>query len=408
MKNGFEIVDFGTACDVTIINTCSITEVSDSKSRKIILQALRANPHAIIAVMGCYSQLQAEEIKKIPGVSIIIGTKHRDQLFSMVMDVLKSKQQIINIEDNRHYASYEELKVSRFINKTRSFVKIEDGCDNFCSYCTIPYARGRVRSRDKTDIINEIKALTQQNIQEIVLTGINTGSYGKDLLNYRLVDLLIDIINEVPNVGRIRISSIELKELSDELLSFIYQNKKYFCNHLHIPLQGGIDKILTKMNRKYTLREYQNRINEIRFLFPKINITTDIMVGFNGETDEDFNIICENIRAMKFGEMHVFPYSPRPLTASYHFLDPVDSVSKNRRVKEMLDINNELAVAYRKQFLNEVLEVLVEKCENGQFLGHSSEYLTVIGKGLVDVNTMLKVKIIDASYPNCKGVIDEL
>lgn len=405
LKAGFELVNFNEEADVVIINTCSITEISDAKSRKIIRQATRISPQAIIAVMGCYSQLKAEEVKKILGVDIIIGTKYRDQLYDMIIENLKKRKPIVNISNNQAYTPYEELKVYRYTNRTRGFIKIEDGCDNFCSYCTIPYARGRVRSRIKDDVIEEVRQLTKNGAKELVLTGINTGSYGKDFPNYRLVNLLEDMISEVPNVGRIRLSSVEIMELSDELLDFLKSKQKYFCNHLHIPLQGGSDNTLTRMQRKYTLRTYQERIAYIRRLFPNINITTDIMVGFSGEAEEDFQQACQNVRELSFGEMHVFPYSRRPLTKAYDYPMIVADQLKQQRVKIMLALNEELALNYRKQFVGQSVEVLVEKCDNNIFYGHTSEYIAIEGRGDVVPNTLVKVKLLKAMYPVCQGEI---
>ena len=402
LQHDFELVDFHEPADVVLINTCSITEVSDAKSRKIIRQAIRISPNAVIAVMGCYAQLNPSQVTQIPGVDIVIGTQYRHQLFDMVMDVLKTREAITRVTELPRLSGYEELKVSRYTDKTRGFVKIEDGCDNFCSYCTIPYARGRVRSRLPLDVLNEIKTLTEEGTKELVLTGINTGCYGHDLEHYSLTSLLKEMI-KIPNLGRLRISSVELTEVSDELIVLIKDHPDHFCHHLHIPLQGGANPTLKRMNRKYTMEDYLNRIQAIREQIPMINITTDVMVGFSGESDEDFLETLHNIKCCAFGEMHVFPYSRRPLTRAYQFDGIVPEVVKQQRVKQILELNESLALSYREAFMSQTIEVLVEKCENGILFGHTSHYLEVEAEGEVAPNTIVKVKITKIGYPISKG-----
>ena len=252
LDNGFKLVGFHDVADVTIINTCTVTNTSDSKSRKIIRQAVKNNPKGVVAVMGCFSQLNPLQVKEIEGVDIVLGTNNRHLLYDLSMDVLKSKDSKYMIEDISKDKNYEEIKVNRYNNQTRGFIKIEDGCDNFCSYCAIPYARGRVRSRLPLDVIEEIKHLVEGGMNEVVLTGINTGAYGKDLKDYKFVNLLKDLVEKVDNLPRIRISSLEMTEITVELLTVINENKDKFCDHFHIPLQAGANNTLKLMNRKYT------------------------------------------------------------------------------------------------------------------------------------------------------------
>lgn len=301
LENGFELASFDDLCDVYIINTCTVTKTSDAKSRKIIRQAIRKNPEAVICVMGCYSQLNPQEVEQIPGVDVIVGTSNRIMLYPLAMAALEQKNPQKLVDDILKVRNYEELKINRFNNKTRGFIKIEDGCNNFCTYCAIPYARGPVRSRNSQDVIEEIKILSNQGTKEIVLTGINTAAYGSDLEDYTFAKLLQDIVLNVSNLGRIRISSIEVTEITDELLTIISENRERFCNHFHIPLQSGSDKILKRMARKYNLDYYREKIAKIRNLFPGVNITTDVMVGFSGETYDDFEDIKYFINEMNFG-----------------------------------------------------------------------------------------------------------
>lgn len=405
IDNGFTLGDFNEPCDVYIINTCSITAVSDAKSRKIIRQAIRRNENAVVAVMGCYAQLKPDDIKAIEGVDVLVGTNNRHLLYPLVISAIESKGKEFLVDDIMSVKEYEEVKIKRYNNKTRGFVKIQDGCDNYCSYCTIPYARGHVRSRKQEDIIEEIQTLTDQGMKEIILTGINTASYGSDFNNYDFADLLADIVNKVSNLGRLRISSIEITDITDKLINTIKNNNQYFCNHFHIPLQGGTDATLKRMYRKYDIAYYENKINLLKQTFPNVNITTDIMVGFSGETDEDFKETIEFVRKIRYGDIHVFPYSRRPKTKAYHFPDIVNDITKQYRVNELLRLNEVLALQYREGFVGKVVEVIVEVVNNNIAHGHSSEYLEVEFKGDVKANDLVSVKITEAGYPVSKGVI---
>ncbi len=404
MDNGFELVGFQEKADVAIINTCTVTNTSDSKSRKIIRQAVKNNQNGVVAVMGCFAQLNPLQVKEIEGVDIILGTKNRHLLYSLAIDALKTKNPKFIIEDISKNRDYEEIKINRYNNHTRGFIKIEDGCDNFCSYCAIPYARGRVRSRLPEDVINEISHLSQNGMKEVVLTGINTGAYGKDLNGYSFENLLSDLVSRVDNLPRIRISSLEMTEITDGLLNIINVHKDKFCNHFHIPLQGGANNTLKRMNRKYTTEEYKEKINKIRNVFPDANITTDVMVGFPGETASDFEETKKFIDSINYGEMHVFPYSRRPNTRAYDFVDQVDDTTKKFRTNELLNLSREKAIEFRKQFVGKRVEVLVEKVQNGICYGHSSNYLNVKFESITAKNNdLVLVELTDYNYPISSG-----
>ncbi len=406
LEKGYELVDFDEISDIYIINTCTVTAIADSKSRKMIRQATKKNPEAIVAVMGCFSQLNAEIVKNIPGVDIVIGTANRHQLIQLIEECITERKQSCSVMNYKEIKEYEELKIKKFSHKIRGFVKIQDGCNNFCSYCAIPYARGTIKSRKPEDVVSEIELLTDQGMKEIVLTGINTGTYGQDFTHYSLSNLLAEIVEKVPNLGRIRISSIEATEISDELLSTMSENKEHICNHLHVPLQAGSDPVLKRMNRKYNISEYQAKIEKIRRTFPKINITTDCLAGFHGETEEDFQNAKALIEQISFGEMHVFPFSPRPNTLAYTLDHPIDAATKKQRVNDLLALNQKKALEYRQQFLGEILEVIVEKNENGIAYGHSSNYLEVEFPCLTaKPNDLIKVKLMKANYPISKGEV---
>ena len=405
IDKGYTLGKFNEPCDVYLINTCSVTEVSDAKSRKIIRQAIKQNSEAIVVVMGCYAQLKPEDIKKIEGVDVLIGTSNRDKVYDLVNEAINNKKHISCVDNILDIKKYEELKINHFNDKTRGFIKIQDGCDNYCSYCTIPYARGHVRSRNKDDVINELQLLTDSGVKEIVLSGINTGHYGKDLSQYDFSDLLDEICNNVNNLGKLRISSIEMTEITTKLLDVIKKHKKHFCDHFHIPLQGGCDNTLKRMHRKYNTNEYLDKINLIRSYFEDVNITTDVMTGFSGETIEDFNDSLSFIEKVSYGEMHVFPYSRRERTVAYHYDNIVDPIEKKRRVNLLLELNNKKAMEYRNKFLNKELVVLVEREKNGYYYGHTSNYLEVMFKknNKVLVNEYCNVLITEIDYPICRG-----
>lgn len=409
MDNGFELVGFHEQADVVIINTCTVTSTSDSKSRKIIRQAVKNTPDGVIAVMGCFSQLNPMQVQEIAGVDLVLGTNNRHLLYDLVIDTLKTKKLNIFIEDISKLRKYEEIKVNRYNNQTRGFIKIEDGCDNFCSYCAIPYARGRVRSRQPEDVLNEINQLAKGGMKEIVLTGINTGAYGKDFDNYNFINLLKDLISKTVNLPRIRISSLEMTEINEELLQILKENKTNFCDHFHIPLQGGTNTILKMMNRKYTTEQYFNKIKDIRSIFPDANITTDIMVGFPQETSNEFIATKDFINSLDFGEMHVFPYSKRPNTLAFTFDDQVDDATKRFRTNELLCLNIEKASRYREKFIGKTVEVLVEKTQNGIAFGHTKNYINLkFATNKAKNNDLVNVELLDANYPvaNGKEIID--
>lgn len=405
LDHGYIITDFDDVSDVYIINTCSVTSTSDSKSRKIIRQATRRNPNAVIAVMGCYSQLKPEDVSSIEGVDIIIGTDKRHQLYDLVSETLQSKKKQVLVDRIFDVDVFEELKVKRFFTHTRGFIKIQDGCENFCSYCTIPFARGKVRSRKKESIIVEIKQLVDSGVKEIILSGINTGAYGQDLSDYRLHHLLKDLIEAVPKLRRIRISSIELMEVSEELLQTIKQYESHFAYHLHIPLQGGSDNTLKKMNRKYRTSEYQAKINRVRELFPNIAITTDCLAGFVGETDQDFEDAYAFIKQLSFSEMHIFPYSRRSGTAADHMEGHLSEQIKHERTHKLIELSKSMAIEYRTKFIGQTLEVLVESKKDGHWFGRSSNYIEVEFTSAEQLeNRIVYVTLTDATYPVAKAI----
>lgn len=390
-EKGYEIVPFDTLADIYIVNTCSVTNTSDSKSRKEIRNAIKRNKDAIIAVMGCYSQAKPEEVKSIDGVSIVIGNKDKSKIVDIIEEYIKNRKQITRVYDLNNIC-FEDMILNKFENHTRAFVKIQDGCNNYCSYCIIPYTRGNVRSKDKNVVIKEVKSLVSNGYKEIVLTGIHTGHYGQDLKEYDFCDLLLEL-EEIEELERIRISSVEITELNDRFLDVLSKSTK-IVDHIHIPLQTGCDKILKLMNRRYDMNYYFDRIEKIRKIRPDIAITTDVIVGFPDEIKEDFNITKENIKRLKFAELHVFPFSKREGTRAALMKNQIDGNIKKERVRELLDLSEVLKEEYYSKFINQKLEVLSETYNEGYITGHLSNYGKVTFKGKEsDLNKFIIVKL---------------
>ena len=395
-KNGFEIVPFDGYSDVYVINTCSVTNNSDQKSRKIIRSAHKHNENAIVVAMGCYTQIRYNETKDIDGISIILGNKYKNEVVSLVLEYMKNKKQIIKISDLKK-EKFEDMVLDKFENHTRAFVKVQDGCNNFCSYCIIPYTRGNIRSKEKNVVLSEVNALVKNGYKEVVLTGIHTGHYGADLHDYDFSDLLIEL-EKIDGLERIRISSIEITELNDKFLNVLTNSKK-IVDHIHIPLQSGCDKILKLMNRKYNMNYFIDKINKIRSIRPNIAITTDVIVGFPSETTCDFNETKENIKKIGFTELHVFPYSKRAGTPAANMKNQIDGNIKKERVKELINLSEDLKQLYYEKFIGEDMVVLAETINDGIITGHLSNYGKVLFKGeKEDLNKMINVKLL--SYNN--------
>lgn len=380
VSRGLEYTEQNDA-DVIIINTCTVTSTSDQKSRQIIRKLKRENPTSLIVAMGCYVQLHQEEASEL--ADVIIGTNNRLKAYDIVKSYLDRKSSIDNtftnnnfVDDIDNVTEYEEMKVNAVKTHTRGFVKIQDGCENYCSYCAIPYARGKIRSRKPDDVINEIKTLVKNGTHEVIIAGINTGTYGQDLGNIDLAKLIERIMIET-TLFRLRLSSIELMEVSDELLNTIKKYETRIAHHLHIPLQGGSDAVLKRMHRKYLTNDYRKLIGKIRVMFPRIAITTDLLAGFVGETEEEFNETCSFIKEMNFSMMHIFPYSRRKNTEADKMPGHLDPKVINERAHILLDIAKKMQIEYEKSFINENCIVITEQVKNGYYVSHSSNYLEI-------------------------------
>ena len=401
-KNDFEIVDFNTFSDIYIINTCMVTNASEKKSKKIIRRPYNINNNAIVIVMGCLSQLKSEEIFSIPGVKIVIGTKDRDSLFNYLLEYLETEISKNRVEKLLNNEAFDNLSINNFKKHQRAFLKIQDGCNNFCSYCIIPYTRGRIRSKAPLRILTEANQLVKSGHIEIVLAGIHTGGYGEDLENYNFADLLRDLDN-LEGLKRIRISSIEITELTDEIISIVKKSNK-IVHHLHVPLQGGNDKILKAMNRKYTTKDYSNFISKLRNNITDLVITTDIIVGFPGETDLDFLDTYKFIEQINFQELHVFPFSKRDGTKAASLKDQINGKIKKERVHKLLSLSKSLKEKHIKERINTIHQVIPEQKKDGYLQGHTRDYILVRFKSSLDlIGKEVNIKLTEYNEKGCFG-----
>ena len=383
---GYEITN--DIADIYIVNTCSVTNTSDAKSRKVINRLIRENPNSIIVVMGC--MIEANKDMEIPGVSLIIGNKDKNKVVDLVENYLKDKQVRKILYDNFD-DTFEDMFITNMTSHTRAFVKIQDGCENFCSYCIIPYTRGKQRSKDPDLVIKEIETLVSNGYKEIVLTGIHTGHYGSDLQT-TFPDLLKRIV-KINGLERLRISSIEITELNDEFFEVLKANP-IIVSHLHIPLQAGSDTVLQAMNRKYLTNYFEAKVKKIREIRPDISLTTDVIVGFPGETEEEFQETLDFVSKIKFTKVHVFPYSRRKGTKADTMPNQIPENIKKERVKRLIDLSNKLEKEYLDLFLNKEVEVLIEEEYPDYSLGHTGNYLKVKVLKPFKSNELIKVKII--------------
>ncbi|MCM3671677.1 tRNA (N(6)-L-threonylcarbamoyladenosine(37)-C(2))-methylthiotransferase MtaB [Mesobacillus maritimus] len=413
-EQNYDRVEFESTADVYVINTCTVTNTGDKKSRQVIRRAVRKNPDAVICVTGCYAQTSPAEIMAIPGVDIVVGTQDRVKMLEYIEQYKTERQPINGVRNIMKNRVYEELDVPAFTDRTRASLKIQEGCNNFCTFCIIPWARGLMRSRDPQEVIRQAQQLVDAGYKEIVLTGIHTGGYGEDMKDYNLARLLTDLEANVKGLKRLRISSIEASQITDEVIEVI-DRSNIIVRHLHIPIQSGSDTVLKRMRRKYTMEFFAERLNRLKEVLPGLAVTSDVIVGFPGETEDEFMETYNFIKDHQFSELHVFPYSKRTGTPAARMEDQVDEEVKNERVHRLLTLNDQLAKEYASQFEEEVLEVIPEERyseKEGYYVGYTDNYLKVILPATEDmVGKIVKVKITKAGYPYSEGqfvrVIDE-
>ena len=395
-QHGYRRVD-NDGADITIIYTCAVTNMAAQKSRKMIHRAKRNNPDSIIVVAGCYSQIDPDALKE---ADILIGTKHKSKLLDYLLEYEKNHERIVDIE-KVDVLPFENMFVDQFDNQTRAYLKIQDGCNQFCTYCVIPFARGRERSMAVNDVLESVKML-QEKHSEIVLSGIHTGRYGRDI-GMTLSSLLDELFAVSPENFRFRISSIEMTEIDDHLIELMKKDHR-IARHFHIPLQSGCDTVLKRMNRPYTTKEFLERIEYIRKEIPGISISTDLIVGFPGETDEEFKKTCDFLKECQFSFLHIFPYSLRSGTKASSMEHQIDPKIKKNRAAICAEINEELYDKYKESYLDKEVTVLFEKNEDGYTFGHSSEYLPVLVNGEYPRSTFVKVKISELKNHQLYGV----
>lgn len=398
-ENNYQIKDFNDKCDIYIINTCTVTNSSDSKSRKMIRKAIKENPHACIVAMGCFIESSKDNL--IEGIDIVIGNQDKNKILELLDEYFKNKEQIIRLYNTRD-KSFDDMFINDFPGRTRAFVKIQDGCDNFCSYCIIPFVRGKCRSKDPNKVIEEVTSLVNNGYKEVVLTGIHTGNYGNDL-DYKFSNLLNDLI-KIKVLERLRISSIEATELNEDVLD-VLRKSNIIVDHLHIPIQSGSNEILKSMNRKYDLEYFENKIKEIKSIRKDISITTDVIVGFPGETEDLFNETIDTVKRINFSKIHVFPYSERQGTASSRMENKIPNNIVKDRAKELIKVSEELEKNYFNKFIGKEVEVLIEEYKDNYSYGHTGNYLHIKINKELEHNKVYKVKLTSIEYPYIIGEV---
>lgn len=392
-KEGFKIIPASEKSDIFIINTCAVTKESDRKSRQLINKAKRMNKNAIVAAVGCSVQLNSERISEETSVDIVIGTKNKSEIARLIKDKLNNLDIKINVDKFKPNESFEELSISKEHDKTRANIKIQDGCNQFCTYCIIPYVRGPIRSRDSEDIIKEVRNLSENGYKEVVINGIHITSYGKDINKENALISLIENINSIDGIERIRLGSLEANIITEDFMQRLSKLEKA-CDHFHLSLQSGSNTVLERMNRRYTAFEYKEKVDLIRKYMPNSGITTDIIVGFPGETEEEFNETLDFVKKIKFSRIHVFKYSVREGTKAAKFENQVDEKIKAQRSKQLIELADEMAHNFMQQMIGTEVNVLIEKKTDNLYEGYTTNYLRTLVESDTDIdNKIVSVKI---------------
>ena len=403
--NGYEIVGFGEIADVYVVNTCTVTHLGDRKSRNMMRKAKHLNPDAIICAVGCYVQVSPEEVEKIDEVDVMIGTKNRHNILDYIEEHRQHKNRRSFVSNIMNEKIFEPLVISEVKGKTRAFIKIQEGCNQFCTYCIIPYARGPIRSREMADIILEVKRLVDSGYKEIVLTGIHIASYGVDLGNLDLIQLMEEL-NTISGLKRMRLGSIEPKFMTNERLDRLAKLET-FCPHFHLSLQSGSDMVLSRMARRYTTTDYFEIVQEIRKRFPLAGITTDIMVGFPGETQQEFDETIAFVKKVGFYKIHVFKYSRRKGTKAANFCDQIDNAIKTERGHLLSEVSHALEIEFLKKNHGEKVQVLFEATIKGAVQeGHTENFIPVLYKTDKKINgniIQLRVKYLNSELKKLVG-----
>ncbi|MBP2653867.1 MAG: modification enzyme, MiaB family [Firmicutes bacterium] len=396
-ERGYEVVGFDQPADVYVVNTCSVTHMGERKSRQLIRRAGRLNPAAAIVVTGCYAQISSDEVAAIAGVDVVVGTKERQHIVELAEKALRSGDKINAVGDIMAAGEFEDIPLFSVPGRTRAFLKIQEGCSNYCSYCIIPYARGPLRSRPIASVLQETEKLVAAGFKEIVLTGINLGAYGRDAGSSDTLTEVVKQILKVAGVVRIRLSSLESVEVSDEIIT-IMQNDERLCQHLHLPLQAGDDAVLKAMNRHYSTAEYERLVADIQVRVPDIAISTDIIVGFPGETTAMFNNTLKFVERINFARIHVFPYSRRQGTPAAEFSDQVPEQEKKRRVLVLQELADAKTVAFQSRFIGRKMTFLPEGRDGIKVEGMTGNYIRVYTDDIGRVGDRLVKAELKAAY----------
>ena len=398
IENGYKVVEHTQKADIYIINTCTVTNMSDRKSRQMIRRAKEMNPKAFIIAVGCYVQVSKEEVEKIEEIDLALGNEEKVNIVDYCNKLLEEKdsEKQSAMEDVMQAKEFSEFGETSYTEKTRAVIKVQDGCDRFCSYCIIPYARGRVRSRKPEHIIKEIENIAKQGIKEVVITGIHIASYGKDFRNgYKLIDLLEEI-NQIEGIERIRLGSTEPLLITEEFVQRLTKLEK-ICEHFHLSLQSGCDETLKRMNRRYTIEQFTEIVERLRVAYSNVNLTTDIIVGFPGETEEEFNKTYKFLENIKFYKMHIFKYSQRKGTKAAEMPEQISPEEKEKRSKKLIELSDKNEEEYNKKYIGKTVEVLWEEEKQGTYKGHTKNYVLIESNSKHQENMLEQVVIKEAT-----------
>ena len=395
INKGYEVVEKEEKADIYIVNTCTVTNMSDRKSRQMLRRVKEINEKAIIVACGCYAQVAKEELEKIDEIDIVLGNNEKKNIVDYVEKYIKEKNKIIEIEDVMQKRDFVDFGEVTYTEKTRAVIKVQDGCDRFCSYCIIPYARGRVRSRNPKTVIEEIEKIAKTGIKEVVITGIHIASYGKDFKNnYKLIDLLEEV-NKIDGIKRIRLGSLEPTLITEEFVNRLSKLDKV-CDHFHLSLQSGCNQTLERMNRKYSVEKFEKEVELLRKYYPNVALTTDIIVGFPDETEEEFTQTYEFLNKIDFYKMHIFKYSPRKGTKAAIMKNQIPGNIKEERSRKLIELSDKKQKEHNEKYIGKNLEVLFEEKEGEYYKGHTTNYIVVKKKTDEQLENVIKsVHIID-------------
>lgn len=401
IENRYKVVESNEKADIYIINTCTVTNMSDRKSRQMLRRVKELNEKSIVVACGCYAQVAKNELEKIKEIDLILGNNEKKNIIKYLEEYMQNQQKQIEVEDVMQKREFVDFGSVTYTEKTRAVIKVQDGCDQFCSYCIIPYARGRVRSRKSESILSEIRRIAEEGIKEVVITGIHVASYGKDFKeDYKLIDLLEEI-NKIEGIKRIRLGSIEPLLINEEFMKRLVKLEK-ICHHFHLSLQSGCDDTLRRMNRRYTTEQFRDIVNLLRKYYKDVILTTDIIVGFPGETEEEFNKTYQFLKEIKFYKMHVFKYSPRKGTKAAQMKHQIDGNKKEERSQKLIELSNENERNYNKQYIGKNVEVLFEEEKDGNYKGHTSNYI-LAHLPKEDTRNKMENKIVKVKCMDAKG-----